>query len=320
MDQKEQREFEKAKKVVLSSSFHVIRQAAVSTLLRLDEKATLPILLDIFQNPDEEYNFRGVVASELGRIGDQEAVPVLCEMLEQQTLREINAQKQGESAIGAEYMRGKTAEALGMLADSRAAIYLLNAMEMDYNIQESKRTSKSPWSLRLTEKALQKVVERNGVEFLRNSIEELHGLLEAKNPKVRVTTVNLLGTLADMRSLDALLAALEKEYCRNGKTQRTDSLLNALGSVLDKCESVEGLRLYQTRMRKTLGNLMLSGGVEVQTALKELESKARIKRRERASPKDVFSSKEVMLALGRAKLVAYGMRLSVRKLRSSSRL
>lgn len=319
MDENERKEFEKTKEVALGGGFRLIREAALTKLLQLDETATIPILLEILQNHDEESTLRSAAARELGKSGNQEAVPVLCSIMEKEMEREFVAVRSGASAIGAEYTCGSAAQALGMMADSRAAIPLLKALEMNYNLQQSKEVSKSSWPLRHMEDALEKVLLRNGVEYLRNSLDELHGLLDAKNPKVRETTADLLGRLADFRSLEPLLSALEKESAASRESRFADRLLQALGSVCDRCKSVDGLRLYEKKVGKALGRLMKCDGVEVPAGLKALESRAKKKRRECAKLGELLSTAEAMLVFESAvRATRQGMRKTMKRLRRAS--
>jgi HEAT repeat protein len=196
----------------------------------------------------------------------------------------LELEREKNRCIGCEHIRGTIADVLSNYKDPKTLLPLLNALEDELNFQNSKKVSRSPYAKRRIENALLKTLEQNpDLAFLYDSMDLLVQFLNSKNTDVQNQAANIL----------------EK--------------------VIDSCSSVERLRELEKRLGKSWEKLIVQDGFEIQSKVKLLETKTRKKRKEHAKLKDLFSSAEALLVLGRAmRATKHGVRKGVRRFRSRS--
>ena len=218
------------------------KQYAARALGKLGDERAVPVLIDALN--DDDRTLRAYVAGALGNLGDKRAVPSLISILGDED----------------SWVRREAALALGELGDERAVDPLINALNDDEGIVRL-------YALRALGNLKDTRAVPHVVDALRgdNSWRQWIGALRGDENRVRQEAATVLGKIGDREAVSHLLKALKHDV----STVREEAAI-ALGELGDN-EAIpaltEALKDYNRRVRASaafaLGELGDKSGLSV---------------------------------------------------------
>jgi len=180
---------------------------------------------------------RSQAAEDLGKLGAQEAVPVLVECLQQ----DVNT-----------YVRSSTAEALGWIGDSGAIFPLMDALRDSCSfVRRASAIALGQMQAKQAQGALLRVLDDSNFYVRRASINAIGKLgipdlgaqlvpfLETPDPRIRRTTIIALRRLGTSGAVPQMMAMLERYLIE--PNQRDLPVVKTLVVALGEMEAVEAV-------------------------------------------------------------------------------
>ncbi len=137
----------------------ILQQNIASALEELHDKAVWDFLIEIAEDTDENATIRARMASALGKIGDEKAIPVLCKLFEDKDPLLRTAAIKGLAAF-------KTEKASSVLLQGFKDTYYKVRLQAIKSAREEKRTEAVPYILYRAKKDPVAKVQYDAIEAL----------------------------------------------------------------------------------------------------------------------------------------------------------